>query len=74
MTTQEKSLIAPKLLAELESVLADLAKGRRNPDAMKKAAQDMDRMREETRKKLGALNVAVDLIREGRDGTKGPNQ
>jgi hypothetical protein len=67
MTTKEKNLISPKLLAELESVMADVAKGKRNPGAMKKAARDMDRMRDETRSKLGVLDVAVDLIREGRD-------
>ena len=67
MTAKEKTPISPKLLAELESVLADVAQGKRDPEAMKKAARDMDRMREETRSKLGILDVAVDLIREGRD-------
>lgn len=67
MTTKEQSLIPPKLLAELESVMADLATGKRDPEAMKKATQDMDRMREETRKKLGTLSVAADLLCEGRD-------
>jgi len=67
MTTKEKNLIPPKLLAELESVMADLAKGKRDPEAMRKAARDMDKMREETRNELGILDVAVDLVREGRD-------
>jgi hypothetical protein len=67
MKTITKNLIPPKLLAELEDVMADVAKGRRDPQAMKKASRDMDRMREETRKTLGVLDVAVDLIREGRD-------
>ena len=67
MTTKEKNLIAPKLLAELESVMSDLAEGKRDADAMKKAARDMDKMREETRRELGTLDVAVELIREGRD-------
>lgn len=67
MKTKQKPLISPKLLAELESVMADLAKGKRDPEAMKKAARDMDKMREETRTELGILDVAVDLIREGRD-------
>ena len=39
----------------------------RDPEAMKKAARDMDRMREETRKEFGIIDVAVDLIREGRN-------
>jgi hypothetical protein len=67
MKTTERNVIPPKLLAELEEVMADIAKGRRDPEAMKKASRDMDRLREETRKKLGILDVAVDLIREGRD-------
>ena len=67
MTTKEKNLISPKLLAELDCVLADVAKGKRNAEAMKKAARDMDRMREATRNELGTLDRAVDLIREGRD-------
>lgn len=67
MATRGKNRIAPKLLAELESVLADVAKGKRDPETMKKAARDMDRMRERTRSEFGTLDVAVDLIREGRD-------
>ncbi len=56
-----------KLQAKLDSVLDDLANGKRNVESMKKAGRDMDRMRDETRKELGILNVAVDLIREGRE-------
>jgi len=66
MTTKEKNLISPKLLAELEKVMADVAKGKRDPAAMKKAAREMDRMREETRKEFGIVDVAA-LIREGRE-------
>jgi hypothetical protein len=67
MKTKKKSLIPSGLQAELRAVIADLATGKRDAKAMDKAARDMDRMREETRKKLGTLDVAVDLIREGRD-------
>lgn len=58
--------IPANLQAELDEVLSDLATGRRVPEAMKKAARDMDRLREETRKKVGMVDVAT-LIREGRD-------
>ena len=34
---------------------------------MRKACERMDRMREELRRLHGEMNVAVDLIREGRD-------
>jgi hypothetical protein len=47
--------------------MANVAKGKRDAEAMKKAARDMDRMREDTRSKLGILDVAVDLVRESRD-------
>src|SRR5882672_4450149 len=44
MITKEKNLIPPKLLAELESVMSDLAEGKSDAEAMKKAARDMDKM------------------------------
>ena len=62
-----KNLLSPKLLAELESVMADVARGKRDPEAMRKAAREMDKMREETRNELRTLDIAVELIREGRD-------
>lgn len=65
--TTEKALIPAKLLADLEAALVDAAKGRRDPDTITKACRDMDRMREETRKEVGTLDVSVDLIRQGRD-------
>jgi hypothetical protein len=34
---------------------------------MRQACERMDRMREETRRRHGEMNVAVDLIRETRD-------
>ena len=65
MNITENNLIPAEVLAELEEVL-------RNPyaapdrEAMAKACKQMNRMREETRKKTGALEVAVDLIRDAR--------
>ena len=47
--------------------MADVANGKRDAEAMKKAARDMDRLREQTRSELGILDVAAQLIREGRD-------
>lgn len=69
MKTKAKSTMPAKLAVELEEVLSDLATGRRDPEVMKRAAREMDRMREVTRAKLGYLDVAVQLIREGREGT-----
>ena len=67
MKTTEKNLIPTRLLADLQEAADRVATGIRDPEAMKKAARDMDRMREETRKELGIIEVAVDLIRESRD-------
>lgn len=49
---------------ELEEVIANLAKGKRDPQAMRKAAVDMDTLREEIRKRHGLLDIAVPYIRE----------
>ena len=67
MPTKNTELLSHELLAELERVMADVTKGKRNPVAMKKAARDMDKMREQTREEFGILDVAAKLVREGRE-------
>ena len=67
MKTADKSLIPPKLLADLQEAMGNAAMGIRDPEVAKKACKDMDRMREELRKKVGILDVAADLVRETRD-------
>lgn len=52
---------------ELADVIANLGKVPRDPEAMRKAAERMDRMREKTFKRVGLLDVAVPFIRELRD-------
>jgi hypothetical protein len=65
MNTTKKKPHSPELLAELENVL-------RNPyappdrEAMAKGCKQINRMREETRRLTGQLDVAVDLIRDAR--------
>jgi hypothetical protein len=65
MNVTEQNLLPAELRAELEEVM-------RNPyaapdrEALAKACKQMNRMREETRKKTGELDVAVDLIRDAR--------
>ena len=66
--TKEMTGFSPELMAELQEAAAKLAKGIRDPEAAKKAAERMDRMREENRKIFGVQNVGVDIIREMRDG------
>lgn len=52
---------------ELDVAMARLMKGVRDPEAGRKAREDMDRMREETRKRIGTVEVAVDLVRDTRE-------
>lgn len=53
-------------LAELRQAAELAARGVRDPEEMRKACERMDRMREENRKRFGAQDVAVDIIREMR--------
>jgi hypothetical protein len=66
-TAQEVITIPAELKADLRQALDSLAKGIRDPEAAKRAAQRMDRMREENRRLLGEQNSAVGIIREMRD-------
>jgi hypothetical protein len=67
MATKTNTAAPRKLFAQLEKALQNAAKGVRDPKIAEKACKDMDRMRRQLRKKVGALEVAVDLIRETRD-------
>lgn len=64
-----ESTIPPELMAELEEAVDQIMKGVRDPDAMDRAAQEMDEGREEIKRRLGELNIAVELVRETRDET-----
>ena len=59
--------ITPELMAELEEAIDRVMRGIRNPEAMRKAGERMDRMREEMKRRVGEVQVAVDLVREIRD-------
>ena len=59
--------IPPELLAELEAAAAQAGRGIRDPEAARKAAADMDRIREEIRRKHGVLDIGGPAIRELRD-------
>ena len=47
--------IPEKLLQELQQVIDNAKKGVRDPDVMKKACKEMDRLREELRKERSPL-------------------
>lgn len=59
--------IPPTFAAEFQEVLDDLAKGIRRSEKMQAACERMDRLREENRQLFGEQNLAVELVRQGRD-------
>ena len=59
--------LPPDFAAEFQEALDDLAKGVRRPEKMQAACERMDRLREENRQLFGAHNLAVELVRQGRD-------
>jgi hypothetical protein len=67
MKTKEIASFSPEVRAQLEEAIRRAMSGVRDPEAMRKACERMDRSREELRKKHGEMNIAVDLIRQGRD-------
>ncbi len=60
--------IPPDLASEFQEAVDDLAKGIRRPEKMQAACDRMDRLREENRRLFGEQNIAVELIRQTRDG------
>ena len=61
---EKPSAITPELEAEFEEAVRQAVSGKRDPEAMRRAAERMDRMREETYRKHGLLNIGVPAIRE----------
>jgi hypothetical protein len=59
--------VPPELMAELQERAERAALGLIDPETRRIARERMDRMREEFRRSHGEVNVAVELIREGRD-------
>ncbi len=60
-TVDELSAIPTEDLAELEKTIQNLIQGVRNPDAMDRAAKEMDEAREEVRQRLGEVDLAAEL-------------
>ena len=59
--------IPPDLMAELQATADRAAAGVRDPEAMRRASEDMDRIREEIRRRHGVLDIGGPAIRELRD-------
>ncbi len=66
-TIEPHPTISPEDMADLESAIADVIRGVRDPEKMRRAAERMDRMREEMRQRVGEGEWAVQLVRESRD-------
>lgn len=65
MTTAEsRSGFPPEVRAEIEEALRRAVSGVRDPEAMRRACERMDRIREEIRKDHGILDIGVPAIRE----------
>ena len=68
MATAEKPAAIPQEdLDALQQAIDRAVKGIRDPDAARKACEEMDRAREEMRRTHGDRNLAVELIRDSRD-------
>jgi hypothetical protein len=59
--------IDTSIMAELQDAIDRIERGVRDPDFMRQACIDMDREREELRRQVGELDIAVELIRDARD-------
>ncbi len=66
-TVEKPRAIPPEIMAELQQAAENAAKGIRDPEKMRLACERMDRMREETFRKFGVLDIGVPAIRELRD-------
>ena len=54
-------------MKELQEAVNRLIRGERDPEAMRKACERMDVMREELKTRIGTVEMAVELIRDARD-------
>ena len=59
--------IPPELVSEFDDAVRRAMAGIRDPEAMDRACERMDRMREEVFKRNGILDIGVPAIRELRD-------
>ena len=64
MNAEKPSAITPELAAEFQEAVRQAMSEKRDPEAMRRAAERMDRMREETYRRHGLLDIGVPAIRE----------
>jgi hypothetical protein len=66
-TAEENRVIPLEVMAELEEAARLALSGVGHPEAMRRACERMDRLREEVRQKHGILDIGVPAIRALRD-------
>jgi hypothetical protein len=66
-TAAQPAVIPQEDLDALQTAIDRAARGIRDPEAARKACEEMDRAREEMRRDHGERNLSVDLIRDSRD-------
>jgi hypothetical protein len=54
----------PELRAEVEDAVRRAMSGKRDPEAMRRACEHLDEVREEIRRQHGVQDIGVDLIRD----------
>jgi len=65
--TKSTGSIPPDVMAELQKAADRAAKAIRDPEIMRRSCERMDRIREENRKKFGAADIGVEIIRQSRE-------
>lgn len=66
-TTVTEAVLTPEVMAELQKIADDAARGIRDPEKMRQAFERMGRMREGTYRKHGWLDVGLLAICQLRD-------
>jgi hypothetical protein len=66
-TMSTETVIHSEVMIQMQQAADKAAKGIRDRDAMRQAAEEMDKISEEIRKRQGLLDIAVPYIRELRD-------
>ena len=70
MNVKPFATTTPQLRAEIEDAVRRAMSGQRDPEAMRRACEHMDRVREEIRREHGVQDIGVDLIRDLRGDSR----
>ena len=62
-----ETISTSEAMKELQEAVDRLVRGERDPEAMRRAGERMDQMREALRERVGTTDLAVELIRDARN-------